>query len=85
MTITTGIAGVVTSLASCQPFSARRKGVEYFSLHCIDTVAYWRWISFPNLLTDFLMITLPLPTIWTLRVSKKEKVGLVLAFLTGGL
>jgi hypothetical protein len=83
--ITTGIAGVITSLASCQPFSARWQGLESLSLHCIDTVAYWRWISFPNILTDFVLIILPLPTVWSLKISKKEKVGLVLTFLTGGL
>ncbi|KAF2682951.1 hypothetical protein K458DRAFT_432368 [Lentithecium fluviatile CBS 122367] len=83
--VSNGIAGVVTSLASCQPFSARWQGVEYAALHCIDTVAYWRWISFPNILTDVVMIVLPLPVIWGLQMSQKERIGLTLIFLTGGL
>ena len=80
-----GIAGVVTSLASCHPFSARYQNPEYAELHCIDTVAYWRWISLPNILTDIIMLFLPLPILWSLRMSKKDKFALIFIFMTGSM
>lgn len=83
--VANGIAGVVTSLASCRPFSARWQGFEYVSAHCIDTVAYWRWISLPNILTDIIMLVLPLPVIWNLQLSRKERIGLTFIFLTGSM
>ncbi|KAF2790860.1 hypothetical protein K505DRAFT_364341 [Melanomma pulvis-pyrius CBS 109.77] len=81
----TGIAGVVTSLASCQPFSARYQSPEYADQHCINTLAYWRWISLPNILTDVIMLVLPLPILWGLRMSKKDRVALILIFVTGSI
>lgn len=83
--VASGFAGVVASLASCHPFSARWKGVEYAYFHCIDTVAYWRWISLPNIVTDVVMLVLPLPVIWGLRMSKKERAALTFIFITGSM
>ncbi|KAF2475277.1 uncharacterized protein BDR25DRAFT_382215 [Lindgomyces ingoldianus] len=80
-----GIAGVVTSLNSCRPFSIRYERPAEEDLYCIKIVDFWRWISFPNILTDVIMLVLPLPVVWSLHVSRKDKLALTLIFLTGGI
>jgi len=80
----TAFAGVVTSLASCHPFSARWNP-ELTTTNCINYLNFWRWISFPNIVTDLVMLWLPLPVIWHLHVSKNQKYGLVAVFLMGSI
>lgn len=85
--VANGIAGVAISFGSCRPISAGWTTVEdrYVSEHCIDIVAYWRWISFPNILTDIVMLFLPLPIIWGLHLSQRERIGVSLILLTGSM
>lgn len=82
--IANGIAGLITSLTSCRPFAARWD-VTIPGAHCIDTLEYWRWISLANMATDVVMLGLPHPVIWRLQISKTQKYGLVLVFLTGSM
>lgn len=78
------IAGLIVSFSSCQPFAARwRPSIP--GAHCIDTTAYWRWISFANILTDVVMLGLPLPVIWHLQISKSQKYGLTVVFCAGSM
>jgi len=82
--VANGIAGVITSLSSCQPFAARWD-LTILGSHCIDTLQYWRYISLANILTDVVMLGLPLPVVWRLHVSKAQKYGLTIVFLTGSM
>ena len=82
--IVNGIAGVITSLSTCQPFAARWDP-SIPGAHCINTPQYWRWISFANIATDVVMLCLPLPAVWRLHVSTAQKYGLTLVFLTGSM
>ena len=82
--IANGIAGVISSLCTCQPFAARWN-LSIPNAHCIDTVQYWRWISLANIITDVVMLVLPLPVVWTLQVSTTQKYGLTFIFLTGSM
>jgi hypothetical protein len=52
---------------------------------CFDQNAYWRWGSFPNIITDILLIVLPLPAMWKLQMSWKDKLGVTLTLATGGM
>lgn len=79
-----GIAGVVTSLVSCMPLEARWNP-SLPGARCIPIDPYWRWISFANILTDIIMLGLPLPVIWNLHTSRNLKFGLTFIFLTGSL
>lgn len=81
--IVNAIIGVIMSLAACRPFSARWKDDGPGLTKCINIVLYWRWIGFPNIVTDVAMLLLPLPVIWTLQMSMNQKYGLTLVFLTG--
>ena len=54
--------------------------------HCRNDVqAHIRWGSFPNIITDVVMLILPLPVIWKLNTSTRNKAGLTITFLTGSM
>ena len=53
--------------------------------HCIDYIALFRWGMLANILTDLVMLVLPLPVVWKLNTSKKVKVALTTTFLTGSM
>ncbi|KAF2811144.1 uncharacterized protein BDZ99DRAFT_344380, partial [Mytilinidion resinicola] len=53
--------------------------------HCIDIDAWYRWSSLMNILTDLIMLGLPIPVIIKLHVSRNVKVGLAITFATGSI
>lgn len=53
--------------------------------HCINVTEYCRWINFPNILIDVVIVVLPLPLIWRLQVSWNQKIDLTVTFLTSGM
>lgn len=80
--VSTFIAGGLTGSLGCHPLSYFwDKTIE--GGYCINTNAFFRWISFPNILTDVAMLCLPLPLVWNLHASNGQKVGLTITFLTG--
>lgn len=50
---------------------------------CIDVQASYRASSAPNIATDAIMLILPIPIAWQLKVSVIRKLGLIFVFLTG--
>lgn len=82
--ICAAFAGVVTSLASCRPFSARWN-LELFVSNCIDAPRYWQGMSVPNITTDLVMLVLPLPVVWRLQIPKRQKLALTGIFILGSL
>lgn len=82
--IAAAVAGVITSLTSCRPFSARWEMIPSTS-KCIDSVGYWRGMSVPNIATDLAMLVLVMPVIWKLQLRKGQKVALTAIFLLGSL
>ncbi|MCJ1249518.1 hypothetical protein MMC30_006744 [Trapelia coarctata] len=53
--------------------------------HCIDINAWYRWSSLMNIITDVIMLVLPLPVIWKIQSSRKVKIGLTITFAMGSL
>ena len=51
--------------------------------HCIDQVGTWISNAASTILTDLIILLLPLPQIWKLQLRKTEKIGLTLAFSLG--
>ena len=79
---TTSIADVIANWNLCTPLSFLwDKTIS--SGHCIDVSAYWRWGTFPNIVTDVLMILLPIPAIIKIQLKWKDKIGVLLTFLIG--
>ncbi|CAI6257157.1 unnamed protein product [Periconia digitata] len=79
--VCTLLAGVLQTTLICRPFNA------YWLGHgkCGDMMASYRWLSYPNILTDFAMLVLPLPALINLQVSSTVKAKIILTFLTGSL
>ena len=72
----------LTAIFQCSPIAYQwDRSIPYGK--CIDVVAFSKASSVPNIVTDFLMLILPLPTLWRLQASVLRKVGLTLVFMTG--
>lgn len=79
----TGISTAIVTCLQCRPISALWDPTLDKDEMCIDIQYFWRWASFPNIVTDIMMLALPMPCIWRLHLSLRDKIGLVLTFTTG--
>jgi len=76
------IAFLIASSLQCTPFEYQwNKRIEG---KCIDQPVFYKTSSAPNILTDVLMLLLPLKTLLTLKASNPRKLGVVLIFCSGG-
>ena len=53
--------------------------------YCFDINSYFRWASLVNIITDVIMLILPLPVIWKIQTTTNIKIGLTITFATGSL
>jgi hypothetical protein len=53
--------------------------------HCFSINSYFRWASLANIITDVVMLVLPLPVIWKIQTTTNTKIGLTITFATGSL
>lgn len=74
----------ILTLTQCIPLSALwDQTIE--NPRCFDIFAWWRWCTFPSVLTDLAMLILPIPVILNLKLSRRDKLGLLLTFSTGSM
>jgi hypothetical protein len=52
---------------------------------CFNQQAFYRYVSLPNILTDFVILIMPMPVVWKLQTRLTHKVALTGVFLLGGL
>lgn len=71
----------ITLLFGCTPISKYWKPDE--PGHCIVLVHADYAYGSMNVISDVLLFLLPLPMVWQLRLSPREKFGLVLIFMSG--
>ena len=82
--IVTVIAAIIDTSAICRPLA-------YFwdktipGGECGDLLTAQRGFTIPNVITDVIMLLLPLPSVWGLHTSQNQKVGLTFVFLTGSM
>lgn len=79
-----GVAGIVASLSSCRPFSARWDPSLFIS-NCIDAPRFWQGVSIPNVITDVVILLLPFPIVWSIQLDLKQRLALSDVFLLGSL
>lgn len=77
------IANTTAVLAACRPFSANWN-ISGDAV-CIDRHALFIWSSLPNMITDLVILILPLPIIWRLQMDNSMKAGLTFTFIVGSL
>ncbi|PWY69041.1 integral membrane protein [Aspergillus sclerotioniger CBS 115572] len=51
--------------------------------HCVDTVSYYYGQQIPNILTDVVLLVMPLKSVWALPISKAQRLLLSGVFLVG--
>ena len=47
-------------------------------------MAFFRFANIANLLTDILILAMPIPIVWSLRLDRQKKFGVCGLFLLGG-
>ena len=83
--ITTAIVNSISAGVSCTPFAYNWDKTIPGGRCFPDINAWYLWVSFPNIVTDVFMLILPLPVIWKLQMSRKNKLGLTMVFCTGSM
>ncbi|KAF2117918.1 hypothetical protein BDV96DRAFT_406243 [Lophiotrema nucula] len=78
--LATCLFGVIAAFANCRPFSAFwNPGAPR---HCtMDTMTAFRYYSIPNIVTDVVMLIVPIPTLWRLQMDLLVKIGIFVTFL----
>lgn len=82
--VLTWFVGFLLSLTICKPF-AFQWDHSIPGGHCGNIIRGYQLIWIPNILTDFIMLVLPLPAIYKLHVNLPTKVGLFATFLIGSM
>lgn len=74
---------MLVSIFSCKPVSGFwDRGIRPA---CINTKAFLIGNAVPNIVTDIVILGLPMPEIWRLNTQKHQKMALSVIFLLGGL
>ncbi|KAJ4302827.1 hypothetical protein N0V90_001718 [Kalmusia sp. IMI 367209] len=74
--------GIISPALACKPFAYNwDKSIP--GGKCIDLVAAYRWVSFPNILTDLALMALCFPSIYTVQLPLITKIGLFATFGIG--
>lgn len=71
------------TIFQCVPI--RAKWTPGITPKCINYVAMIITCGVINIVTDFIMLGLPIPALWSLQVSSHRKWALTFMFLIGGL
>lgn len=70
-----------TQLFGCRP--PDKYWHSSYAGHCIDYTKAGLAYGSMNIISDLIIFVLPLPMIWRLQLSRKEKIGVSLMFMTG--
>ncbi|KAI1473096.1 uncharacterized protein F4812DRAFT_411594 [Daldinia caldariorum] len=83
--ISTSIVAVILLFVACRPFWTNWAAPSIQSTYCIDKEALFVWSSLPNVVTDAVMLAIPLPIVWRLQVSRNLKIALTFTFFIGSI
>ncbi|KAK3682861.1 hypothetical protein B0T22DRAFT_484881 [Podospora appendiculata] len=81
--IASSAGSIATRLEACRPFATNWGSLDEQRDHCMDRLALYTWSSFPSIITDVMMLALPLFVVWRLQMSLRHKVGLTVTFVVG--
>ncbi|KAF2438545.1 hypothetical protein P171DRAFT_491208 [Karstenula rhodostoma CBS 690.94] len=80
--ILTAIGAHISSLSICPPI-AYQWDPTIPGGHCGNIMLAYQMVCVPNIATDIMMLLLPLPAVFKLRIGLAAKIGLLITFLTG--
>ncbi|EKG09926.1 hypothetical protein MPH_12998 [Macrophomina phaseolina MS6] len=77
-----GVIGSLQFLFACRPIAKFwDPTITYGS--CSDNNKFWISNAAVNSVTDIIMVILPILMLWNVRIPKRQKIGLILIFMTG--
>ena len=76
---------IIIGVTQCTPLAYIWEPQKHPNGHCIDKNTFWRWGNFPQILTDIAILVLPLPALWRLKLSRRDKLGVIVTVCTGGM
>ena len=80
---------VLISIIRCRPFIAAWDSAYQFAhphgYKCVNRILLTTVFGWYNIISDFILLLLPMPMLWTMHLSWQKKLGLALVFATGGL
>ena len=79
-----GIGVLLAAIFQCSPI-AYTWDRTIVGGSCFNQEAFYRYVSPPNILTDVLILVMPLPYVWKLHTRVGQKVALTGIFLLGSL
>lgn len=77
------VGTIIAALCVCIPLNALWD--PSVSGQCININQFYRWARLANVLSDVVVLALPIPHILSLHATKKTKLGLMITFLLGGM
>ena len=80
----TGAIDISTSFLYCAP-SPKSPSDSTSPQKCVNQLAFQYYLTIPNIVTGFIMLIIPLPVVWRLKITMVQKIGLTLTFLHGGI
>lgn len=76
------IAFSIADIFQCTPVAYQwDKSIAHGT--CFNDTLFSRASSVPNIITDVVMLVLPIPVLWRLQTSTVRKLGLTVVFFTG--
>lgn len=82
--IASGIWAIFSAIFNCIPVHSFWD-ISYVGGHCMDKKFMWFFTASLNLLTDIILVAMPMPVLKSLQLPKKQKIGLMCIFGLGGL
>ncbi|CAG8959402.1 hypothetical protein HYFRA_00001300 [Hymenoscyphus fraxineus] len=80
-----GLGTGITTMVQCVPLQYLWDKKGHPGGFCVNPNTFWQYSTLPNVIIDFAMFFLPIPCILKLQLSKKEKAGLAVTFMTGSI
>lgn len=77
--VLTAVVQVIIPMSNCKPFSYNWNKRADGSC-AIDGLQLWKFMSIPNVVSTIVMIGIPVPAMWRLRVTPATKLGLCIVF-----
>ncbi|KAL8790549.1 MAG: hypothetical protein Q9195_006293 [Heterodermia aff. obscurata] len=78
-------SNLLTQLFGCHPVAKYWQPALYPGGHCItSTTADYAYGSL-NFISDLFIFVLPMPMVWRLKLSRREKLGVTLVFMGGAM
>ena len=77
-----GVGSILASILQCVPFT--RYIDKTLPGTCLNVTAFWYTNAITNIVSDIIIVTLPIPAFISLQVPRRQKIGAALVFMLGG-